>query len=630
MRRGDNPIRRSQLIMTYGPGSLVITPRGETVMVAGLDYWFQPWPHEDQRVDADEYTFHDGRLERRLGVTELRLAPDYQSAPNRRDRANYKLPVPVLRFPRWCACPVGGNLRCFSPTEVWGGRGNDHEPECTHEWSGPGRRASKRRSARYVAVPLLAVCDAGHVQDFPFRQWAHRDPLPSCTKRMRLNNLGGAIEQQRVACECGVERDLRGVLEFSLDQEPATSFLSDTLATGQDPYRCRGLKAWVGAVQERCTRPLVGILSSATNLYYPDVRSSLYIPPDTNRDPQLRPDLIDALSHPSLSATLGIVHENADETTIGNLTGMAGVVDADITDVRRAIAFVRKERDLTERAAQAEQEYDERDFRLEEYRRLATNDEFRTEFLHIVPQDPGPLARLFSRVALVHRLRESRALVGFSRLQPPDTKELRSKKRLLWKDLPRLGQWLPGCFVHGEGVFLELHPDRVRELECVSSRPQPTGFRPRVWDPSATFVALHTLAHLLIRRLSFTCGYSAASIRERLYVLSSGPSQMHGLLIYTASGDSEGSMGGLVRASRVKSLARLLEGVLEDARWCAGDPVCRESGETTASAACHACCFLPETSCECANTSLNRGFLVSDSKASDGLLIRGLPTAERA
>lgn len=623
MRRGDNPVRRSQLVMTYGPGSLIVTATGESVMVAGLEHWFEPWPGQDHTINAQELVFHDPRLEQRLGVRELRLPPDYRASPTDRTRDNYKLPVPVLRFPRWHACVTCGNLRCFAPKDIWTGSKTSPEPTCDHAWSGPGRMIRASKPGRYQVVPLLAVCDAGHVQDFPFRQWVHGYPNPSCTRSLRLSYLGAAIEQQLVACECGAKRDLRGVLDFNFQDSEPSSTLSAKLSERTGPYLCRGLKAWLGAVQEPCGRPLVGILSSATNLYYPDVRTALFIPPDSRRGGTCRQDIVDAIAHPSLAFMLTVVHEHSDDATIRNLMDHAGIVNATLDEVRDAIALIRKERAAANEDARSEQEYDEREFRLEEYGRLTSDEPFTSEFLHIVPQDPGPLARLFSRVALVHRLRESRALVGFSRLLPSDSPDIGRRKRLFWRDDRNVRDWLPGCFVHGEGVFLELHPDRIRELEEGWRQPQSTEWRPRVWDPSASFIALHTLAHLLIRRLSFACGYSAASLRERLYVLSAEKRQMHGLLIYTASGDSEGTMGGLVRASRVESLLDILKAVAEEARWCPGDPVCREIGEPNLSAACYACCYLPETSCECANRYLHRGIVVTDSQASDGLLVRG-------
>ena len=51
-----------------------------------------------------------------------------------------------------------------------------------------------------------------------------------------------------------------------------------------------------------------------------------------------------------------------------------------------------------------------------------------------------------------------------------------------------------------------------------------------------------------MRQIALECGYTAASIRERLYSKTSdqphGP--MAGILIYTAASDSEGTLGGLV------------------------------------------------------------------------------------
>src|SRR5699024_11971805 len=80
------------------------------------------------------------------------------------------------------------------------------------------------------------------------------------------------------------------------------------------------------------------------------------------------------------------------------------------------------------------------------------------------------------------------------------------------------------------------------------------GAEDRVLTPR--FVLLHTLGHLLINELIFACGYSSASLRERLYISSTAGREMAGLLIYTAAGDSEGTRGGLVRMARPRSEER--------------------------------------------------------------------------
>ena len=89
---------------------------------------------------------------------------------------------------------------------------------------------------------------------------------------------------------------------------------------------------------------------------------------------------------------------------------------------------------------------------------------------------------------------------------------------------------------------------------------------------------------------------------------------MQGILIYTASGDSEGTMGGLVRQGKPGRLEATLHRAINRAAWCSSDPVCMEStGQGTDSAnlaACHGCCLLPETSCEEGNRLLDRALLI--------------------
>jgi len=122
------------------------------------------------------------------------------------------------------------------------------------------------------------------------------------------------------------------------------------------------------------------------------------------------------------------------------------------------------------------------------------------------------------------------------------------------------------------------------------------------------------LANVLIRRLSFECGYGSSSLRERVYCWDDDQSEMNGILIYTAAGDSEGTMGGLVEQGKPGRLEFLLLGAIHDALWCSTDPLCIESHgqgiDSLNRAACHACTLLPETSCEEGNRFLDRVALI--------------------
>jgi hypothetical protein len=139
------------------------------------------------------------------------------------------------------------------------------------------------------------------------------------------------------------------------------------------------------------------------------------------------------------------------------------------------------------------------------------------------------------------------------------------------------------------------------------------------------FLLLHTLSHLVIREMAFSAGYSAASLRERIYLgPAPGGRTASGVLVFTAEGDSEGTLGGLVRLGEPTRLRPALASMLARAHWCGQDPVCRESaGQGMLAlnlAACHGCCLLPETSCVHMNVLLDRRAAVSLDRDAPGFL----------
>ena len=96
-----------------------------------------------------------------------------------------------------------------------------------------------------------------------------------------------------------------------------------------------------------------------------------------------------------------------------------------------------------------------------------------------------------------------------------------------------------------------------------------------------------------------------------------------GVLVYTADGDSLGTLGGLVEHADGHRLADLISDAIESTRWCAQDPVCNgatSDDELRRSGACHHCVLVPETSCEIFNNEVDRALLV-------GSLERGIKGA---
>jgi hypothetical protein len=245
------------------------------------------------------------------------------------------------------------------------------------------------------------------------------------------------------------------------------------------------------------------------------------------------------------------------------------------------------------------------------------------DFLATQTPTPEFYSGLLRSVVQVERLREVQASIGFTRIDAPDRSELASRAPLF------AGQvgWVPALERRGEGLFLEFHEPAVATwCARVAEHPDIVALRgaygrwrrnrdlvPDSEFPAARYLLLHTLSHLLLRTVALECGYSSASIKERLYVGSpSAPAA--GLLLSTAASDSEGTLGGLVALGEAKYLGRLLGLALEGAQTCSSDPLCAERipeppSDHLHGAACHACLFVSETSCEHGNRWLHRGVL---------------------
>ncbi|MGB3219819.1 MAG: DUF1998 domain-containing protein, partial [Anaerolineae bacterium] len=254
---------------------------------------------------------------------------------------------------------------------------------------------------------------------------------------------------------------------------------------------------------------------------------------------------------------------------------------------------------------------------------------------------PARDAGLIQQVVLVERLREVRAMIGFTRLD--SVGELTDPDLAVQIDPAPLSRtsptWVPADEVRGEGIFIRFAQTQIAQWLTrapVQARSNDFFDAHRKWRaarliepleagyPGMPYVLLHTFAHALMRQLALECGYSAASLRERIYsrLSESEGGPMAGLLIYTSAPDSEGTLGGLVSLGEPQMLERHIGRALEAARLCASDPLCAEhppsqSGRTLHAAACHACLFAPETSCERGNKYLDRSVLVQTVDRSD-------------
>lgn len=622
----EGPVRRSQLIAPFGTGALVVARNGVSLISGGLDHWFE---REDGsgRVDVDEYKVREWRLEKLLDVNHFRLPADFRRDYQGQDIPNARLTQPFLRFPRWHFCPSCSRLDERPLTE----RGRIFCPAC--------ERTGRRRPL--FQVPFVAMCDRGHIQDFPWREWVHHSETTSCRLPMRLVATGGAtLAAQRVECECGAKRTLASITEADPD---GTTFLSKTLLGGEDKgagpaYLCRGLRPWLGEGDaSECDRHLRGSLRSASNLYFAVVSSSIYLPRSSDFVPS---SLVSLMEEPPLSTFTSILSSAlsglATNIQPHQLRQQYAMLLEPYSDeqISAALQIIQQGESMGEEPETAApgNEDGETAFRRDEFNvlRMPRKDDQLLTVQAALSNYEGVVRSFFSNVILVHKLRETRAFAGFTRVYPYDGAGLEDRKRLLRKqEVYGQDSWLPAYVVFGEGIFIELEENKLRQWESrtdVRSRVrrledqyqrvrQTRGLRARSIE--GRFVLLHTFSHLLMNRLTFECGYSSAALRERLYYSSNPDYPMAGILIYTAAGDAEGTMGGLVRMGKPGNLEPVVRRALESARWCSADPVCAEAGEVGGQgpdslnlAACHNCALVPETACEEFNRFLDRGLAI--------------------
>jgi hypothetical protein len=583
-------LRPSQLLHTFGIGAVVDLP-SISALVQGLDEW---------AVDHTEQV-HEPRLlaavRDRLGqqVATLRLPPYTPDDGNPFSEEAASVGVPVATFPRWLRCPrcaylgpVGSGLfelkrEPFRPDRV------RYEHPCTTRGRNP------------VALPVrfLVACRSSHLDDFAWELFVHRGlPCDAPLLELRERGVTGEAADVFVRCRpCGQGRSMAEAFGQRAEQNLP---------------RCRGRHPHLGVFGD-CDQPLRTILLGASNLWFADAISVLHIPSFEAPLAQKVAELWELLE-PIRSAEV-LAYARA---TQGKLAGLAGFGDGAVLDAIEA------HRRGTPEAA------DGGDPRADEWAAFAdpgaapTSEDFR---LRARPA-PASVRDAIAQVVLAERLREVNALVGFTRIDPPGERLDEDDPVIPRAPLARRDPvWVPCAEVRGEGVFVRLDEEAVRAWEDrVDDDPRldalfdghrgrrhARGLPPDGGFPGARFVLLHTLAHALIRIFALEAGYAAASLRERLYAARQ-PEPMAGVLIYTAATDSEGTLGGLVRLGEPDTLVRLLARALDDAGLCSADPMCAEhdpsADNSTHGAACHACLFASETSCERGNRYLDRALLV--------------------
>ncbi len=599
LRRSEvGEVRPSQTLTTFGIGSLVDLPN-LSVMVMGLD----DWPSSHATEISEERLLRSAQSILGPQVTRLLTpprGPDTQGAQTNWFDEARQIGVPVAPFPRWLVC---SKCRLLAPisTGLFEAKAYPYRPDkaCyVHNCTKQGR------APQAVPARFMVVCEHGHLDDFPWMTFVHQG-LGDCKGPLVLYEVGASGEalDVEVKCEgCGTRRRMGQA--FGPNNRAAMP-------------PCRGRRPHLRDIDpdgcdEEHVKPM---LQGASNLWFPVPISALSVPQAADELGALVEDSWAVLDK---AASLDVLKAFRQ---IGQLRDLSKYSDAEIW------AAIQQK---LQGAGAAETDPD--DLKSPEWKVFANPSkakESRTFKLRVVPP-PTAYTQHFDKIVLVEKLREVRALVGFTRLMSPrdfdNVAELPPERRARLSR--RDPTWLPACETRGEGIFFQFSEARLAEWvernhaydrhfekahqEWRASK----GLDPERGYPGIRFVLLHTFAHALIRQLAIECGYTSSSISERIYSQNpdDGDEPMAGVLIYTAAPDSEGTLGGLCALGEPDKLGRHIRRALEKLSLCASDPLCSEhavgDGEKLHGASCHACSFLPETSCERGNKYLDRAALV--------------------
>lgn len=584
-------VRAAQAVLQYGVGAMVDFP-DQTLVTAAPEYW------------NGKSKIFDDRFAKALGV-------DYFALPTN---------IAYSRFPEWYFCP---KCRKFQPLK---------------KWLAEYRKTAKQKSLEYdehmirhmqcpschqdlVVARIVTVCEEGHLNDFPWIEWVHAKSKKQICGSPELKFKTGAsgtegLEGLSVSCNCGANATLRGAFDKDcfkrMDEENSTNLFT---CPGNHPFQ---------HTTDRCHHYPRTVQRGASSVYFPVVHSSLVIPPYA--------DKLNAKIEASnaFGDCITIIDDEDPEDRIDTikkkLSKWVEKISLEIgalpTEVEKILVrkWLDSSQDITDVTSIQ--------YRIDEYQALSGE---------VLPPD-GSMLGDFSReemdiaayhlphiksISLIDKVRVVNALIGFSRIKSAMTREDYG-----FVDVKRSEtRWYPAYEVRGEGIFIEFMQDEidqwiagtpsVLERTKLINDSYAASFigqnHPREITPK--FIMLHTLAHLLITQLSFECGYSIASLSERLYCAEEeNGKRMAGIFIYTASGDSEGTLGGLVRQGRPDAFPRIIKKAIANAKTCSNDPVCimsRGQGRDSLNlAACHACGLLPETCCEERNAFLDRGLIV--------------------
>ena len=547
-------LRPNQIITTFGPGAVVDAVK-DSVTILDIPYWKEKGQ-----------TIIDGRLASYLGVDCFYMP-----------RTSFSRDIPVVTFPYWHVCSSFGHL--FDARKNFD----------LDKYLRFGITCQKCHRTAYPSR-FITICENGHISDFPWKWWVHRGNS-NCKGTLRMYSTGNTstLADMWVECSCGAKRSMNGATQ--------RDNFEDLRCTGHHPFR-------PSVKNQKCSNPIIPSQRGASNVYFAVTKSAISIPPWINP------------LHNLIDEHLRLIESYKED--FGEI-GVQKIYEKYFSNYSREEfdeALARRMNNIKEFT----------EIKQMEYNAITHHNDplYESNKKHFKAEEdslPDYLSEYFSRIVRITRLREVRVLLGFTRVDAPDP-DADEQPNVVSLTKGKQERWLPASEVNGEGIFIEFNRDTisnwinssaVKDLSKKYAESYKEFCESKGWTITvtrdSTYVLMHTFAHLMIKQMSMSSGYSSSAIRERIYF----GENMAGILLYTGSSDKEGSLGGLVELGSVDQITNLIRDAFQEALVCTNDPECMSNlpaGNNSNGAACHSCSMISETACENGNRMLDRGLVV--------------------
>ena len=592
-------IRPTQLTSVFGPGAIYDNEE-DSLIIMGLDSWETNISNGNFEIIAEELLLQ--QIKRDLKFFD-NLESLVSVSTSKEDAT-----IPVRSFPSWGVCPVCHKLKP-------GRKGSDPVSlYCDSTKCRDAKKNKDKKIPRTEPVRFVIACANGHLDEFPWYEWVHRNEKErsACSKTQALLYLrdtgkSSSLKSKYVECtNCNAQTQ---GMEKSLTESGLLGLKFS------DSYTCTKNMPWLKDHAAKCNATMSGIFKGASNFYFPRNARAVTIPPFSDEIAQWVVRKAKQIENNK--------RRGGDKLRVwlqGELDLYDEEKDQDGHTIDDYLDKIKKLDDFRQNNAGT-------DIRSLEFNQLNSKDPTRSkDFVTESIQVPASLQKQIGGITLVKKLRVVSALTGFTRISPFDFEQDSVEKRKSEDKVPSTriakihsGQprWLPVVENRGEGIFLSFknsvlknwatRPEVEERMKRLLTFQGKKTSAPKSMDDFPGYVFLHTMSHLLIKGMGKSSGYPTSSFEERIY---SGK-EMAGILIFTSASSRDGSLGGLVDlVTKPSYIETMIKNSISASSVCSTDPLCStqepEAQHNCVGASCHACSMLPETSCESQNNFLDR------------------------